>query len=100
MGGVAKQAASAKSGGEGSAPPAPEEGSKRKLAYLEQREWDGMEAKILEAERGLATWHRELQEAASDAKRLTKAYEELQLAQRRVEALYARWAELEVKVAR
>jgi ABC transport system ATP-binding/permease protein len=80
--------------------PAPEEGPKRKLAYLEQREWDGMEAKILEAERELAAWQREMQEAASDARRLTKAYEELQQAQRRVEALYARWAELEAKVAR
>jgi hypothetical protein len=59
-----------------------------------------MEAKILEAERELAAWQREMQEAASDARRLTKAYEELQQAQRRVEALYARWAELEAKVAR
>jgi ATP-binding cassette subfamily F protein uup len=81
-------------------PPAPEEGPRKKLAYMEQREWDGMEAKILEAERELAAWRHELQEASSDAKRLVKAYEELQLAQGRVEALYARWAELEVKVAR
>ena len=55
--------------------PAPPEGPKKKLAYLEQREWDGMEAKILEAEQELAAWQRELQEAASDAKRLTEAYE-------------------------
>ena len=80
--------------------PAPEEGPRRKLAYLEQREWDGMETKILEAERELGAWHRALQEAASDARRLTEAYEELQQAQRRVEGLYARWAELEAKVAR
>jgi len=79
---------------------APEEGPKKKLAYLEQREWDGMENKILEAERELAAWQRELQEAASDAKRVAKAYEELQQAQLRVEGLYARWAELEAKVAR
>jgi ATP-binding cassette subfamily F protein uup len=80
--------------------PAPEEGPKRKLAYLDQREWDGMEAKILEAERELAARHRELQEAAADARRLTEAYEELQQAQRRVEGLYARWAELEAKVGK
>jgi ATP-binding cassette subfamily F protein uup len=36
--------------------PEPEEGPKKKLAYLEQREWDGMEAKILDAERDLAAW--------------------------------------------
>ena len=80
--------------------PAPEEGPRKKLAYLEQREWDGMEGKILEAERALAARHRELQEAAADARRLTEAYEELQQAQRLVESLYARWAELEAKVAR
>ena len=80
--------------------PAPEEGPKRKLGYLEQREWDGMEAKILEAEQDLVAWHRELQAASSDAKRVTEAYEKLQDAQRRVEDLYARWAELEAKVAR
>jgi len=59
-----------------------------------------MEAKILEAEQDLAAWQHELQAAASDAKRLTIAYEKLQDAQRRVENLYARWAELEAKVAR
>ncbi len=80
--------------------PPPEEGPKRKLAYLEQREWDSMEEKILEAEQELAKRHRALQEAASDAKRLTQVYEELQQAQRRVEDLYARWAELESKLAR
>ena len=80
--------------------PAPADGPKKKLAYIEQREWDGMEAKILEAEQELAAWQRELQDAASDAKRLTEAYEKLQDAQRRVEDLYARWAELEAKVSR
>ena len=80
--------------------PEPDEGPKRKLAYLEQREWDGMEAKIMEAERNLAAIHRELQEAASDGGRLTEVYERLQQAQRLVESLYARWAELEDKVAR
>ncbi len=80
--------------------PAPADGPRKKLAYLEQREWDGMEAKILHAEQELTAWRHELQEAASDAKRLTVAYEKLQNAQRRVEDLYARWAELEAKVAR
>jgi len=80
--------------------PAAPEGPKKKLAYLEQREWDGMEAKILEAEQELAAWHRELQAPGSDAKRLTEAYEKLQDAQQRVESLYARWAELEAKLVK
>jgi ATP-binding cassette subfamily F protein uup len=81
-------------------PPAPEEGPKKKLGYLEQREWDAMESKILEAERELAAWHTEMQEAGPDAKRLTDAYQRMQRAQRVVEELYARWAELEAKVVR
>ena len=78
----------------------PAEGPRKKLAYLEQREWDGMEAKILEAEQELAARQRELQEASSDPKRVTEAYEKVQEVQRHVEELFARWAELESKVAR
>lgn len=81
-------------------PPALEEGPKRKLGYLEQREWDRMEANILEAEQELAARHRELQDAGSDAKRSMELYEELQKVQQRVDGLYARWAELEAKVAK
>ncbi len=81
-------------------PPAQDAGPRRKLGYIEQREWDGMEAAILQAEEELAARQRELQDAASDAKRLASAYDELQQAQKRVDALYARWAELESKVAK
>jgi ATP-binding cassette subfamily F protein uup len=80
--------------------PVPAEGPRKKLAYLEQREWDGMEEKILEAERELAASQQQLHAASSDAKRVTEAYEKVQEAQRRVDDLYARWAELEAKVAR
>ena len=72
---------------------------KKKLSYLQQREWDGMEAKILEAEQDLAAAQREFEASASDEARVTEAYEKLQAAQRRVEDLYARWAELEALVA-
>jgi ATP-binding cassette subfamily F protein uup len=78
--------------------PGSETAPKRKLSYIEQREWDGMEEKILEAEQDLAIWHREVQEAASDPKRLPEAFERLQGAQARVEELYARWAELESSI--
>ena len=39
---------------------------KKKLSYLHQREWDGMEARILEAEHDLAAAQHELQASASD----------------------------------
>jgi ATP-binding cassette subfamily F protein uup len=74
-------------------------GQQKKLSYIEQREWDGMERQILDSEKELARWEREVQQAASDAERLPEAYAKLQNAHQRVEELYARWAELESKVA-
>jgi ATP-binding cassette subfamily F protein uup len=73
---------------------------KRKLSYLQQREWDGMESKILEAEQELARFQQELETFASDADRVGQAYEKMQAAQGRVDELYARWAELEASVAK
>jgi ATP-binding cassette subfamily F protein uup len=71
---------------------------KRKLSYIDQREWDAMEQKILEAEEEAARWQQELEEAASDAKRLPEAYRKSQEAHARVAEFYARWAELEAKI--
>ena len=79
---------------------APPDAPKKKLSYIEQREWDGMEARILEAERDLAHWQHEMQQSSADARRLTEAYEKAQASQRIVDTLYARWAELEGKVSR
>jgi ABC transport system ATP-binding/permease protein len=73
---------------------------RRKLSYLQQREWDGMESKILEAEQELARFQQELETFASDAGRVGQAYEKMQAAQSRVDELYARWAELEASVAK
>jgi ATP-binding cassette subfamily F protein uup len=81
-------------------PATQDEGPRKKLAYMEQREWDAMEEKILEAEQELAAWQTEMQEAGADGKRLTESYERMQQAQKLVEELYARWAELEAKVAK
>jgi ATP-binding cassette subfamily F protein uup len=71
----------------------------RKLGYRDQREWDAMEPRILEAEARLEA----AQSAAHDPKVatdhavLSARLEELAAAQAEVERLYARWAELEAK---
>jgi ATP-binding cassette subfamily F protein uup len=72
---------------------------KKKLAYLEAREWEQMEARILEAEHLLEAIRAEMQspEVVSDGPRLHSCYQKLQAAERGVELLYARWAELEAK---
>jgi len=73
---------------------------RRKLGYLEAREWEQMEEKILEAELALEVARAALQapEVVSDAVALQQRYVEIQAAEAEVEKLYARWAELEAKV--
>jgi len=80
-------------GGEGSA------GKARRRGYLEQREWDGMEAAILEAEAALAASRQAAEDPAiaSDPAALETRHAALDAAQAEVDRLYARWAELEAR---
>ena len=74
--------------------------SKRKgLSYKEQRDWDQIEAKILEAEQRVAACQAAANDPsiASSAADLQERHTELQTAQADVERLYARWAELDAK---
>jgi ATP-binding cassette subfamily F protein uup len=70
--------------------------AKRRLGYLEQRELDGMEARILEAEERLAALKAECgrPEVVSDGPRLVALARDLEAVQSEVDRLYARWAEL------
>jgi len=71
----------------------------KKLSYLEAREYAGIEQRIAEAEQVLESKRAELENPAiaSDASRLVAAHAEMESAQKNLEALYARWAELEAK---
>jgi ATP-binding cassette subfamily F protein uup len=73
--------------------------TRKKLSYLEAREYDSMEQRIAEAEEALRAKRIELEDPtiASDGPRLLSAHAEMQAAQKRVDTLYARWAELEGK---
>ncbi len=77
----------------------PAQPPKKKLSYLEAREWEAMEASILEAESDLEAIRENMQspEVVTDGELLSSAYEKLQSAEARVSDLYARWAELESK---
>jgi len=79
------------------APPPP--ASRRKLSYLEAREWEGIEEALLDAEETLDEKRRLLQqpEVTSDPARLMQAVADIDAAQAEVDRLYARWAELEAK---
>ncbi|HEU5197419.1 MAG TPA: ABC transporter ATP-binding protein, partial [Methylomirabilota bacterium] len=73
----------------------------RRLGYLEQREWDGMEAAILEAESAVERCRAALDDpaVASDPAALQARVAALEAAQSEVDRLYARWAELDAKRA-
>jgi ATP-binding cassette subfamily F protein uup len=82
-----------------SAPATAAANAKKKLSYLEAREWERMEARILEAEAELEALRAQMQapDVVSDGLRLHECYRRVQTAEGRVAELYARWAELEGK---
>jgi ABC transport system ATP-binding/permease protein len=72
-----------------------------KLSYKDQREYDGMEAAIEQAEADVEQARREMEDpaVATNADRLSKCYDAHKVARDRLESLYARWYELESKHA-
>jgi ATP-binding cassette subfamily F protein uup len=81
-------------------PPAVQPSSRTKrLGYLEQREWEGMEQAILDAESAAETCRRAAEDPgiAADPAALHARYLALEAARGEVARLYDRWAELEAK---
>ena len=74
--------------------------TKKKLSYLEAREYTTLEARIADAEQALAD--KQIAAAdpaiATDAEKLLATHAELEAAQKLVDELFARWAELEEKL--
>jgi len=73
--------------------------TKKKLSYLEAREYALFEERVAEADRVLQAKISQLEDPAiaSDGPRLLAAHAEVEVAQKNLDALYARWAELEKK---
>jgi ATP-binding cassette subfamily F protein uup len=71
----------------------------KKLSYHEQRELSAMEEKVLEAETLLEAIKAELSNPTviADHRLLHEACERMEVAQKTVDSLYARWQELESK---
>jgi ATP-binding cassette subfamily F protein uup len=72
---------------------------KKKLSYLEAREYAVIEKRIADAEQVLRSKRAQLEDPtiATDAVRLIAAQAELEAAQKVRDALYARWVQLEEK---
>jgi len=71
----------------------------KKLSWMEQREWDQMEAKILTAETDLEACQQQLGDPAvmADRHRMAAASKKAAEAQTTVDKLYKRWQDLEAK---
>ncbi len=77
----------------------PAAGVKKKLSYLEAREYAGIEAAVDAAEERLQAAREKIEEpeVAVDAVKLTAELAEMDAAQEAADKLYARWAELTEK---
>ena len=86
---------------EGRSPSPPVAAAKKKPSYLEAREYESIEQRVHEAEELLAEKQAALKDPslAKDGRLLEQAYREVEEAQAAVDAIYARWAELEQKMA-
>ncbi len=77
---------------------APAAKKSKKLSYKEQQEWDGMEAAVTAAEGEVSARQAEVESASTAGHAaLTDACRRLEESQAAVEALYARWQELEAR---
>ncbi len=74
---------------------------KKKLSYMEAREYEGIEDRIHQAEAELNARQAEMSDPVvnTDPVRVQQVYAALQSAQAEVDKLYERWAELEAKLA-
>jgi ATP-binding cassette subfamily F protein uup len=74
---------------------------RKKLSYIEAREWERIEERVAQAEAALDACRGQLEmpDVVSNPARLTEAVAAMDLAQAEVDRLYERWAELETKRA-
>jgi ATP-binding cassette subfamily F protein uup len=81
-------------------PPARERPRPKRLGYREQREWEGMEQAILDAEKAVETFQGAAEDPtiASNPAALQERYATLEAARATVDRLYTRWAELEARL--
>jgi ATP-binding cassette subfamily F protein uup len=78
---------------------APSVQAHKKLSYLEAREYAGIEQRIADAEQRLQSKRIALEDPAiaSDGPRLVAAHAEMEAAQKDLDTVYTRWAELQEK---
>ncbi len=98
---LAESRAARKEPGPAPAAPPPPRPAARRHSYMEAREYETIERRIAEAERALEETRAHLEDPAvvCDGRRLHELSLEIEQAQQAIDALYARWAELEGRIA-
>ncbi|MEN2768198.1 ABC-F family ATP-binding cassette domain-containing protein [Ornithinibacillus xuwenensis] len=71
---------------------------KKKLSYLEQREWDGIEEEITKLEEKIVELEEGIVEAGSDSEKVQTLFAEQQKVQEELEIKMERWEELSLLV--
>jgi ABC transport system ATP-binding/permease protein len=73
--------------------------TKKRLSYIENREYETIQDRIAQAEQALQEKRDSLQDAevVKDGRLLDKTFREIEDAQKAVDELYSRWSELEEK---
>ncbi len=74
--------------------------ARKKLSYLDTREYETIEQRIVDAEQLLEARRAALEdpEVMKDGRLLEQTYREMEAAREAADVLYARWAELEAKI--
>jgi len=67
----------------------------KKMSYKEQKEWEGMEAKILDTEQRIAELQLQLEDPHLTSEKSLEIYHALAECQKKLEVLFDRWQELE-----
>jgi ATP-binding cassette subfamily F protein uup len=69
----------------------------KKISYQEQKEWEGMEIRILETEETIRSLHEKMQDSSfnSDCLKSKELYHQLAEAEEQLEHLFDRWQSLE-----
>lgn len=75
-----------------------QQSGRKRLNYMEQREWDSMEQSIMEAEEKVESLQHQMEAAMSDPQKLQDICQQLTQAQEKIQTLYARWEFLENKL--
>ena len=68
--------------------------AKKKMTYMERRDWEGIEDQIAEAEEKLELFNTELNEIGSDFELAQKLMEDIDKLNNRLEELIERWTYL------